>query len=374
MTDKHVAPYQIFFPLGIVGALLAVGVWLLQDLHWFETPALLIHSRLIVGGFLWSFITGFLMTAVPRLTGVKPASFAEDGVAAVFVLLSIFCAWRVDQSFYLAQMGLIVFLLIFGGRRLLLMKKKPPVFISHLGLAMLLALGGAFAYYRGHSFLGLHLYHVGAILLLVLGLGTRFFSFLSGLPSEFENESGFWPWVFHGTGVATCVFLLAAGLGWQPAYFALGCFALFYLFWIWRVQRPSVKPSALRWTVRVVATMIPLSFFLCSVWPMEFVTWFHLLFIGCFALMTFSVATRVTLAHGSYAMELENTSKALWVFLGFLLIALLFRVLYGLESGAVRNDFLSVAATFWILAVLSWSFSFFVRIFRKGPQHKPSCR
>ena len=55
------APYQIFFPIGVLASLLAVGVWFVQGLNWFSSPVLLIHSKLIMGGFLWSFIVGFLM-------------------------------------------------------------------------------------------------------------------------------------------------------------------------------------------------------------------------------------------------------------------------------------------------------------------------
>lgn len=372
---KKWAPYQFFFPLGILSALLAVGVWLIQDLHWLTTPTILIHSRLIVGGFLWSFITGFLMTAIPRMTDTRSAHFSELVLALGLVIGAIAASWRLDGSwFYLSEMGLILFLIVYGGRRLLYSKKTVPVFFSHVGMAMALAFFGAFSDYRGDSFMGIHLYYVGAVLLLILGIGTRFFSFLSGLPSDFESQNNIaWRWAFHTAGLVTCALLFCAGRGFRLAYLGLAMVLCFYLFGVWRVQRKSDRPSALRYGVRIVASTIPLSFFFCFLWPSMFITWLHLLFIGCFALMTFSVATRVTLAHGSYPLELEMKSKALWCLFICLLVAVVSRLFYGYSEGMIQKSFLHLAATAWFFAVLSWCFSFFMRIFRPGPAAKPAC-
>jgi uncharacterized protein involved in response to NO len=237
---------------------------------------------------------------------------------------------------------------------------------------MILALVGAYYHYKGDLLMGIHLYHVGAILMLILGIGTRFFSFLSGLPSDFENETGR-RWLFHSAGVLTCALLFGAGLGFRFAYLGLALLMLFYLFAIWKVQRPSQRPSALRYAVRLSAASLPLTFFLCFLWPLMFITWLHLLFIGGFALMTFSVATRVTLAHGAYPLEIEMKSKALWAFFIFLMIAVASRLLYGYAGGMGQKSFVHLAATAWFLAILSWCSSFFIRIFRPGPNAKPSC-
>jgi uncharacterized protein involved in response to NO len=372
---KRLAPYQLFFPLGVLNALLAVGVWFVQNLGWFESPAILIHSKLIVGGFLWSFIVGFLMTAVPRMTGTSGCNKPEYFFASVLLLGQTVFSWQVDpRFFYTNQALLVLFLLFYGGRRLLKMTKPVPVFFSHVGLAMILALLGSYYHSIGNSFMGIHLYHVGTILLLVLGIGTRFFSFLSGLPSAFENLSTVWPRVmFHGSGVLVGVFLFLAGQGVAISYLGLAILSLIYLFKIWKIQRPSQRPSALKYGVRIVAIMIPLSFFLTWLQPLMYITWFHLLFIGCFGLITFSVATRVTLAHGSYPTDLEMKSPALWCLVVFLVLALIFRILYGFSEGLWKMSCLHTAATFWFLALGSWCWAFLPRIFRPGPQAKPSC-
>ena len=369
------APYQIFFPLGLFNAILAVGVWFVQDLTWFQTPALLIHSKLIAGGFLWSFIVGFLMTAIPRMTGASNANRIELSAAIAILLFMMFSAWFIDpRPFYTGVMVLVLFLSAYGGRRLVQSVKPVPVFFSHVGIGMALAFLGSLFHFQGNSFMGIHLYQVGAILLLVLGIGTRFFSFLSGLPSAFENVTDRWKlWGFHLCGLLVATFLFLAGQGLAIAYFALGCMSLFYLFAIWKVQRPSERSSALKYGMRIVAAMIPLSFFLTWLQPHMFVTWFHLLFIGCFGVITFSVATRVILAHGSYSTDIEIRSKSLWWVLGFLMLGLVFRLLYPFSDGLWRKSYLHLAASFWLLAMGTWAWFFLSKIFKAGPQSKPSC-
>lgn len=377
---KHLAPYQLFFPIGVLNAFLAIGVWFMQDLNWFSSlvgvPAMLIHSKLIMGGFIWSFITGFLMTALPRMTGTKSVTKAEYSLALFFIFSLMISSWFISsKAFYTLHMGLTFFIIVFAARRILNTQKPIPVFFSHVILALITTLIGAYFYFHNNTLMGLHLYHVGPVLLLVLGIGTRFFSFLSGLPSEFESEtSKIKLMLFHASGFLMVLFLYLAGRGKTWAYLALGFLALFYLFQIWKILRPSQRPSPLKWSVRLVALSIPLSFFLCWYKPIMLVTWFHLLFIGCFSIITFSVATRVILAHGSYPLDSEIRSRTLWATLVFLLLGLLFRISYSFVFDPMwKKSFLHLAATFWILALIVWGKNYFVKIFKEGPQTKPSC-
>lgn len=352
-----------------------MGVWFVQNLGWFKSPALFIHSKLIVGGFLWSFIVGFLMTAVPRMTGAGSANRLEYSLASVLLMGQTIFSWQMDARFFYAnQMLLVLFLIVYGGRRVLKTTKTVPVFFSHVGIAMILALLGSCYHFALSSFMGIHLYHVGTTLLLVLGIGTRFFSFLSGLPSDFENAaSSFARLMFHGCGILMGILLFCAGLGVKDSYLGLTILSMIYLFAIWKIQRPSSRPSALKYGVRIVAAMIPASFFLIWLQPYMFVTWFHLLFIGCFGMITFAVATRVTLAHQSYSIDLEMKSPALWSLVTFLALGIISRILYSYSEGLWRTSYLHLAATFWIFAVMSWGWVFLPRIFKTGSQAKPAC-
>lgn len=371
---KNIAPYQIFFPIGIFCSILAVGVWFVQDLNWFSTPAIFIHSRLIVGGFIWSFIVGFLMTAIPRMTGTPTVNIYEFIVALILIVFQIIQAWTLDgRWFYGTNILIVAFLIFYGGRRIFKSVKPLPVFFSHVGLAMILAIVGGFYHFQGNTYLGIHLYHVGTILLLVLGIGTRFFSFLSGLPSEFENAPKAHHIIFHILGVCVAGFLFLSGSGYANAYLGLFIVSLLYLFFVWKVFRWSDRPSALKYGVRIVASTVPITFLMCWIQPQLYISWLHILFIGCFGLITFAVATRVTLAHGSYSTDLEMKSKALWLVISFLSLGVISRILYGFSEGLWRKSYLHLAATFWVLAVICWSISFLIKIFKPGPQAKPSC-
>jgi uncharacterized protein involved in response to NO len=334
---KKPVPYQLFFPLGIFNAILAVGVWFVMNLHWFSTPAILIHSRLIVGGFLWSFITGFLMTAVPRMTGSADANRWEYFAASLLLVAQIPFSFLLDATyFYENQIALIAFLILYGVRRVLKSAGSAPVFLSHVGTALVLALIGAKFHLAGNTFMGIHLYHLGAILLLVLGIGTLFFS-----------TQG--PWL-HLPGIAMGALLFFAGKGFSLSYLGLTMLSLIYLFMFWRIQGGS--------SFRLSAATIPAAFLLCWLWPSMYVTWFHVIFIGCFGLMTFVVVTRVTLHHGSHSTDLEIDSGALRWLVVSLGLGIISRAGYGFSESHLKIGFLHLAATFWIIAVLNWCRAF----------------
>lgn len=371
---KSLAPYQVFFPVGILSSLLAVGVWMTESLQVFGTPALLIHSKLMVGGFLWSFVTGFLMTAVPKMTGARPASPLEMGVGLGLLFSQVIASWILDARwFYGASMATTLFVILFAGRRILNSQKRPPVFFSHVGLALIAALAGAFFHFRNQPNLGLHLYQIAPLLLLVLGIGTRFFSFLSGLPSDFENASARSQNIFHLMGAGMFGLLILAGSGFQWSYFGLGVLGAAYLCFVWRIFRPSARSSALKWGVRMVALMIPSSFLLSGFFPDLFVAWMHFLFIGCFGMITYAVATRVILAHGAYTTDLEIRSPVLWTLVILFALAMVARLCYALVEGPHKILALKIAALLWIFAIFVWSLSFLKKIFVPGPQARPSC-
>lgn len=365
---KKLAPYQIFFPLGLLNAFVAVGVWFIRDLHWIPTPSLFIHSRLVSGGFLWCFITGFLMTAIPKMLGSFDSSRKEISTAVVIMFSLMGSAWVLDsRPFYLFTTLLITFLITFALRRVLKRTKPAPVFLPHVGIGMVLGLLGSWFHFRGNSFMGIHLYQVGAVLLLVLGIGTRFFSFLSGLPSILESTPDKRQlFSFHLSALVVAGLLFLAGNGMRLAYLGLGGMGVLYLFAFWRIQRPSSRPSALKHGVRTVALMIPLSFFLIWLQPSNFVTWFHLLFIGCFSILTLSVATRVTLAHGAYSTDLEIQSKALWWVISLLLMGLFARILYNFCEEPWRDRTLYFAVSTWVLAIGIWCRFFLMKVFISG--------
>jgi len=68
LHGKPADPYRIFFPLGIVLGAMGVSIWPLYYFGITEGYSGRAHAFVQTDGFLYSFIAGFLLTAVPRFT------------------------------------------------------------------------------------------------------------------------------------------------------------------------------------------------------------------------------------------------------------------------------------------------------------------
>ena len=77
-------PFRIFFPTGLLLGTVGVSLWVLYYSGVAIPYPNVTHARLMVEGFMASFIFGFLGTAGPRLTSAAPFSFAE--LAIIFTL------------------------------------------------------------------------------------------------------------------------------------------------------------------------------------------------------------------------------------------------------------------------------------------------
>ena len=76
-------PFRIFFPAGIALGILGVSLWLLDFAGAAIAYPNLSHARLMIEGFMGSFIFGFLGTAGPRITSTTPLSLGEVAVTGL---------------------------------------------------------------------------------------------------------------------------------------------------------------------------------------------------------------------------------------------------------------------------------------------------
>src|SRR5215471_8126085 len=82
-------PYRLFFPLGILFGLAGVAIWPLYSFGLTATYSGRSHALVQTGGFLYAFIAGFLLTAVPRFTGTKVPSSAAQYTLATALTISV---------------------------------------------------------------------------------------------------------------------------------------------------------------------------------------------------------------------------------------------------------------------------------------------
>src|SRR5215472_3792738 len=86
---KPTDPYRIFFPLGIILGAMGVTIWPLYYYGITEGYSGRAHAFVQTDGFLYAFIAGFLLTAIPRFTGTEPPSRRTQYVLAAML---VFCA------------------------------------------------------------------------------------------------------------------------------------------------------------------------------------------------------------------------------------------------------------------------------------------
>lgn len=130
-------PYRIFFPLGLLSAFIGVLSWVPFALGYTQNYPGTEHPHLMIGGFLYVFALGFLMTAIPRFTETAPARFWELLCQAGIILLMISTGtasllspqWR--EPSLLLQIVSLVFLVLFCVPRFLSKKEDLPVLPVH---------------------------------------------------------------------------------------------------------------------------------------------------------------------------------------------------------------------------------------------------
>jgi uncharacterized protein involved in response to NO len=173
-------PYRIFFPLGISLGLAGVSIW---PLYYFGVTAGYsgrAHAFVQTNGFLYAFIAGFLLTAVPRFTGTDAPSRSVQYVLAAALIVSAsaseFRAFAVGTAAFVAAHFILLSLLV---RRFFRRQQNPPSTFVLIGLGLLAGslgavLSCAVAWELIPAFwdlLGRRLLTEGMVLLLVLGVG-----------------------------------------------------------------------------------------------------------------------------------------------------------------------------------------------------------
>src|ERR1017187_897825 len=82
-------PYRIFFPLGIVLGLAGVAVWPLFFFGIISGYWGISHAFIQSDGFLFCFVAGFLLTAIPRFTGTQNPTIYSQLVLALLVVAGV---------------------------------------------------------------------------------------------------------------------------------------------------------------------------------------------------------------------------------------------------------------------------------------------
>ncbi len=374
---RTVDPYQVLFPLGILHALVGTSVWILFALRFTTYPGQS-HPHHMIGGFLFSFAAGFMMTAIPKFTGSAPSSRRELFLATLLSVGSLLF------STPLLTLGMLIFISIFFVRRFLARSFSPPPHFLFLPIGLCLGILGATLLFlvetksisSSYANAGKLCLYYGTMLSFLLGIGAKLISALLGwaAPPTHRIEPA------QAAKNTRKIFLTKwSSAALQATLFLTGFWVEIELnpslgrglravcaTWIamqsWRLYRLPRAPGKLPFWIWVAAWILLLGLWTHTLFPALGVHAAHLVFIGGFGLMTLLIASRVVLAHGGYSLELESKSR-IYATAAILVLAAAATRVVSLWTSSLYQHF-AYAAALWILAVMLWSAFFLPKMLR----------
>jgi uncharacterized protein involved in response to NO len=373
-------PYRIFFPLGVALGTAGVSIWLVYWLGLTSGYSGRAHAFIQIEGFLYSFIAGFLLTAIPRFTGTTPPSRTiQCALAGALLAASIAFAARAFVPGHVLFLGAHIGVIVLAFRRATRRRSSPPDSFALVGIGMLAGLGGALVDVAvaagwldaGWDLLGRRLLTEGMVLLLVLGvggfLGPRLLGFaplpeparvtLAAAARRPPLFAGRRAVLYGGAGLALALSVLVeyrfAVAAMAVARAALATTLILATLKPW--QPPAVR-STLSWCVWSAHWLVIAGLWLAALAPAYRVDLLHVVFMGGFTLLILAVGMRVVLSHGGHALSAERRSWPLRIGIATGLFALAARI----GAAFAPESFfacLGIAAAAWALGMLFWGAS-----------------
>jgi uncharacterized protein involved in response to NO len=380
-------PYRIFFPLGVLVGISGVSLWPLffAGIHKFYPGVM--HARLMIEGFLGAFIIGFLSTAGPRLTGTPHFSRGElwtllglfAGVVAMHIALQPFAG---DALFLALLLTFAVRMRVRFARRETL---PPPTFVL-VALGFLNAIVGTTLLLAGAigggsprcAYLGAMLINQGFVLSLVLGIGGFLFPRILEMPRPELPDSrtpppGWWPTALlaAGAGLVIVASFVAEVFSGTPRAAGIVRFVVAAAFLISQLGRDTFAPprQTIPFCLRAALAFIVLGLLFPAFWPAQRVAGLHVIFIGGFSLVTFTVATRVVLGHSGFS-HLFLTRLPFLIISTVLLVSAMVLRIAGDFVLPEHNTLLSWASHLWMIAVAVWSWSVLPKVRIADPEEE----
>ena len=366
-------PFRIFFPEGVFAGILGVGLWPLYFTGVTSFYPGQGHARIMAYGLFGGFIFGFLGTAMPRMLSAPP--LGSRNVLVLWCLhLAMILAFAAEKLFWGDSLFLVL-LCVFATlmvRRARLRKDAPPPGFVLVGLAFLSVFAGtvlAIVEARSEQLdarwvtLQRLLSYQGFVLLPILGIGPYILPRFFGLPSPHDFPEAFSPpaaWkkraaLALGVGVLIEVSFLLEARGWFRAGHAIRFVTtLAYLILEFPFHRAPKASNALGICLRIAFAALVSGFILIAVFPAFRVSLLHLTLIGGFAVITFTVATRIVFGHSGNLEKLEAGNWWLLVALGLMLFGMATRISGDFWPKIMASHYI-YGAVIWIAGVLLWS-------------------
>lgn len=361
-------PFYLFFPLGVVCAILAVAYWPAVLILKWHLPTF-VHSKLMIFGFFGSFIIGFLSTAVPRLTQTNHLSLLElywlfcsqVGLLCSIVLLNPLV---IGAFVFLTYGSLIVIL----SARIKQTKRIPPPTFIYLPFAFISLFVGVFGeiFLKNNSlFFSQQLIAEGFTLLLICGVGGFLIRSIVGMgpivltPTDLLSDQGFPLRGYFIHGLVGLGILLSYFLEYHALFIIAKSLRFLLVAWIFFFQIginqkvSTQKVTSLTLKISLWVLLLGLGLSICKN-PLVNLALLHIIFVGGFAVVTFSVATRVIFSHCGHEALLKGIYRPFSVAMFFIFSSMCFRVSV-VFFPQYYVQLIHYASSFWVLGICIWS-------------------
>jgi len=381
MTAKIIdRPYSVLFLFGILSSILGVSIWVLglAGFQYWADP-LSIHKTAMFGMFMFSFVEGFILTALPNFTGGRKINQFEYRMLLTLKGLQL-SAFVLDNY----KLMLIFLILDFAGLLSFLFiqyrqkKSNPPQSFIFVPIGLL----------YGFSYLILELFYgntlpmntallleFGFILNIVLGVGAKILPVILGrLPAmerSFQIEKKKPGVTEHLKKNMHYYFMALLNIAFMIQIFGsyfLGSLAVSILLFVSFYHKLKIFERPKNRTLLTLGIWIALwAIFLgtfLSSFEMFFVFGRHIYFIAGISLLTVMIASRVSLSHGGYSLHFESTSKGLVFVIGLGVASASLRFIPSVQSYISYEHALICAGVLWMSSNLLWLFMFGKKIYQ----------
>lgn len=382
MRELAAEPFRLFFPLAVLVGLAGVSLWPLHFGHVMALYPGLSHARLMAYGLFGGFIFGFLGTAMPRMLSVKAFTVVEV-VLLMLIYVAMSTAYFVGKIPRGDELFLALVVCFAGCIAWRFPKRKdtpPPGFILVL-LGLLCAAAGAvlgiIASYSDEPPTRPLLQHLlsyqGFVLFPILGVGAFVLPRFFGLPNPHDFPEAKKPtanWMARAWPVLLVASVILLSFWFEAdGWFRLGsalrflASAAYVIFELPLFRRAKIK-NAFSLVLKLSFASMLAGFFLVSLFPQWRVGLLHLTLVGGFAVITFSVATRVIFGHsGNLDLMAKPNRWLLWV-TGIMWFAMITRISGDFWPKIMASHYI-YGAIFWSLGVIWWSWKVMPKIWQR---------
>lgn len=363
-------PYQVFFPLSLAGAFALSVPWigvlpLIQKLAPGTFPPFpkAMHVDAALQWFLLPAVTGFLLTALPRIHGknlpgkaLVPILFLVELSGFPLLLAGVVVPLALTMAVLFA---LSLFLYVRGTAR--------PVFSIPIVIGLAAGLAGALWRSIAPEGPGTAIIAYGMMPLLIGGAGGMLVIPMSDFPAKpewkmkLESSPRWLVWILALAFACSSVTGVSVLLSYVQAFIATVCGAAFL-----HLHQPQWFKTMQARVFYGGAVSIVLGLWCMALFPVYRVHMAHLLLAGGLSMAIAAVMVQVSLSHGGHVMRPLSGTKLLLACGILLLLAAVTRISAALIPSMYLSH-LSYAAMAFAAAWIVWIVAFARKIRHQNP-------